>query len=389
MFTLLRFKIALFFAAFTFALLVLQSITMMYLEFRSSIHQIDGMLAEDAQRIVFAMERPERFSEAEINYIDKNRLRLFDANGELQYVGIIFRSTSHILQDAPWFLRYRERTFRILTFPMLSNGEIIGYLQIGESIRTFTERLNQSGLMIIFLSILFSSIMFIIGMQLERRAMKPAQEALENMRQFAQNAGHELRTPLANMQSSIDVALQHSEYKKGFIECKSHLNIMSNLIDRLLQLETLNKESLHLIPLNISLLGLDLAQKFTSVFSKNQITFVTDIHKDVIRMADEALIRTAITNLLHNAKKFTPPKGTITLRITHRAIEVRDTGIGMDHEVSEHIFERFFKADTAHTGHGFGLGLALVKRIVDVHEWKIDVRSAPGNGTRFFIYFRK
>ena len=102
----------------------------------------------------------------------------------------------------------------------------------------------------------------------------------------------------------------------------------------------------------------------------------------------EELCRQIWQNLYSNAIKFTPDGGTITTRITTEpgwvTVSISDTGIGMPGEVQKHIFEKFYQGDASHSTNGTGLGLALAKRITDLHGGSISVRSAPGEGSCFF-----
>lgn len=103
----------------------------------------------------------------------------------------------------------------------------------------------------------------------------------------------------------------------------------------------------------------------------------------------EELCRQIWQNLYSNAIKFTPDGGTITTRITTEpgwvTVSISDTGIGMPGEVQKHIFEKFYQGDASHSTYGTGLGLALAKRITDLHGGSISVRSAPGEGSCFSV----
>lgn len=103
----------------------------------------------------------------------------------------------------------------------------------------------------------------------------------------------------------------------------------------------------------------------------------------------EELCRQIWQNLYSNAIKFTPDGGIITTRITTEpgwvTVSISDTGIGMPGEVQKHIFEKFYQGDASHSTNGTGLGLALAKRITDLHGGSISVRSAPGKGSCFSV----
>ena len=110
---------------------------------------------------------------------------------------------------------------------------------------------------------------------------------------------------------------------------------------------------------------------------------------------DAEWLERLLLNLLDNAFKFTPRGGTVLVRVSpaggQARLEVRDTGIGMAPEVLSHVFERFYRADPARSSsaRGIGLGLSLVKWIVDRHDGLVQATSSPGAGSTFTVYIKK
>jgi len=100
-----------------------------------------------------------------------------------------------------------------------------------------------------------------------------------------------------------------------------------------------------------------------------------------------------LKNLFPNAFKFTPEGGTVSLVLEatehHAIVKVKDTGCGMSTEVGAHIFEKFYQGDTSHAMQGNGLGLALVKRVIDILNGEISVESVQGKGSTFIVKFRR
>ena len=109
--------------------------------------------------------------------------------------------------------------------------------------------------------------------------------------------------------------------------------------------------------------------------------------------ADEELLGLVWNNLLSNAFKFTPAGGSVSLRLTadseSATVTVKDSGCGMSAEVGAHIFEKFYQGDPSHAAQGNGLGLALVKRVVDILHGQIQVESAPGQGSVFSVKIQR
>ena len=119
----------------------------------------------------------------------------------------------------------------------------------------------------------------------------------------------------------------------------------------------------------------------------------TDIQEDVRIQSDPELLSLVWNNLISNAVKFTPEGGTIGLSLKTEGnsvvVSVRDTGCGMTLDVGRHIFEKFYQGDTSHATQGNGLGLALVKRVVDILNGQIGVQSVYGQGSTFTVRFKR
>lgn len=132
---------------------------------------------------------------------------------------------------------------------------------------------------------------------------------------------------------------------------------------------------------------------FENVWEQSDIQIETDIAEGVTVKADGELLSLVWNNLFSNAFKFTPPGGTVSVSLSatahHATVKVRDTGCGMSPEVGAHIFEKFYQGDTSHATRGNGLGLALVKRVVDIMRGEIGVESVKGEGSCFTVRIRR
>ena len=125
------------------------------------------------------------------------------------------------------------------------------------------------------------------------------------------------------------------------------------------------------------------------MWEKSNIEIETDIAENVLVRADAELLSHVWNNLFSNAFKFTESGGKVSVSLiaTEKlaVIKVQDTGIGMMPEVGKHIFEKFYQGDTSHSVQGNGLGLALVKRVIDIMQGEIEVESTVGKGTTFTV----
>lgn len=133
--------------------------------------------------------------------------------------------------------------------------------------------------------------------------------------------------------------------------------------------------------------------QYESAWEKSEIEIDTDIAENVKIKADAELLSHVWNNLFSNAIKFTPSGGIVKVMLEadehYATVKVSDTGCGMSAEVGAHIFEKFYQGDTSHASRGNGLGLALVKRVVDIMQGEISVESAVGKGSTFTVKIRR
>lgn len=212
---------------------------------------------------------------------------------------------------------------------------------------------------------------------------------------FIANVSHEMKTPLAVMKNYGTLLKtpglseeKRMEYAQGVVEGSRR---MAEMMTNILKLNRL--ENQQIFPqTNEFDLSEHLCQcllQFESVWESEGIEIETELEEEVRVRADEELLGLVWNNLLSNAFKFTEQGGTVSVRLTatgHQAVvEIQDTGCGMSPEVGAHIFEKFYQGDTSHSVQGNGLGLALVKRVIDIMQGEIHVESVVGKGTTFTV----
>lgn len=216
---------------------------------------------------------------------------------------------------------------------------------------------------------------------------------------FVSNVSHEMKTPLSVMQN-YGTLLQGAElsqekrieYAKGVTDASRR---MADMMTNILKLNRL--ENQQIFPkMEVFDLGEQLCEcllQYESVWEKANIEIETDIADDVKVKADAELLSLVWNNLFSNAFKFTEAGGTVSVSLAatshHAIVKVRDTGCGMTPEIGAHIFEKFYQGDTSHSTQGNGLGLALVKRVVDIMQGEINVESTVGKGTTFTVKIEK
>jgi signal transduction histidine kinase len=216
---------------------------------------------------------------------------------------------------------------------------------------------------------------------------------------FIANVSHEMKTPLAIMQNygtllqSPDLSEEKRiEYAKAVTDASKRL---SDMMTNILKLNRLENQQIY-PNLTTYDLGEQLCESLLSyenVWERKNIEIETDIEEGVFVNADGELLSLVWNNLFSNAFKFTDDGGKVTLSLKsdgkYATVMISDTGCGMSAEVGAHIFEKFYQGDTSHATQGNGLGLALVKRVVDITEGEIGVESAVGVGTTFTVKIRR
>lgn len=216
---------------------------------------------------------------------------------------------------------------------------------------------------------------------------------------FISNVSHELKTPLAVMQNYGTMLAQPElceekriEYAKAISDACRRL---AHLITNILKLNKLENQQIFPTLSEYDLgeqLALCLLQ-FENVWEEKSIDIDTDIADDVSIRADAELLSLVWNNLLSNAFKFTEAGGRVSVQLTsdeqYATVRISDTGCGMKPEVGAHIFDKFYQGDTSHATQGNGLGLALVKRVMDITQGEIDVESVCGQGSTFTVKLRR
>lgn len=224
---------------------------------------------------------------------------------------------------------------------------------------------------------------------------------METMRQdFVSNVSHEIQSPLTSIRGFVSLLKDETLSKQErlhYIEViQSESQRLSKLSENLLRLSTLDSEFAEFNPKQYSL-GRQLKDVILLMepqWSAKDIEVSLNVEKVEV-FADEDLINQVWINLLNNSIKFTPDRGKIALSVyeddTKVLVKISDNGIGMKEETIPHVFERFYMADKARSRSvgGSGLGLSIVKRIVQIHHGSIEVESKFGEGTTFKITIPK
>jgi heavy metal sensor kinase len=378
-------------------------------------------------------------------------VRLLDVHGRVLHVTPAFRtlkvpavSVTQPLQGQPWQDTVTtldgSQQVRVYSRVLTADGRPFGVLQVGQSMEDLHQTLHHIAEELVLPGIIFMVFSVIGSYWLASRALAPIHslirtarsikggnlsqrvpvpeardelrflaitlnEMLESLdhtfarqRRFVADASHELRTPVAVIRSTTDVALLHATTQQEYISVLSNVNSeaerLSKLINDLLALARGDEgqTKFESEPVKLDQLVDIVAANAEPLAADHGITIQRGILEPVTILADEARLIQMVMNLVDNAILYTNRGGTVTVSVAWKqeqaSIRIQDTGVGIPPEHVPHIFERFYRVDPARTrteGGSSGLGLAIVEWIVRAHKGAIVVDSVPGKGTTFTV----
>ena len=223
------------------------------------------------------------------------------------------------------------------------------------------------------------------------------EEVFIHEKQFSSDVSHELRTPITVILAQSDYALQYSdtfeEAKESLEVINRHAKRMTNLINQIMELSKLERQKeIEKEKINLSNIVLQLLEDYKPLLESKNLNLVYNVEKDLRIQGNKIMLERVFLNILMNAVKFT--KTNIEVSLTREdktaVLKIRDNGIGISEENKKFIWERFFQVNDSRNkeeNKGSGLGLSMVKKIVDLHSATIDLESELEQGTCFTIKF--
>ncbi len=322
-----------------------------------------------------------------------------------------------------------------------ANAKPIGFVQLSEPMAPIYDAIRQTWLTLIGVAGLVVMMMALASLLLARQIARPVQnltavteeiarghlerrvgpagpdeiqrlgrafnlmaarvsDMLARQKEFVANAAHELRSPLTSIRLRLEILASQAngnpELTGRYLkQMDRELGYLQQLIEQLLTLSALDEKELPpRLPLDLAPLLYEVTDEIVPLAQQAQLDLEVNIppHLPPSRV-NAGQVRTILRNLLDNAIKYTPPGGHITVQAEPRnettCISIADTGSGIPPEALPHIFDRFYRVDKSRSGRqrGSGLGLALVRAMVDANDGQIQVRSEPNVGSIFTLRF--
>ncbi|MBD1999257.1 two-component sensor histidine kinase [Leptolyngbya sp. FACHB-541] len=392
------------------------------------LESVTGILAQQIEPI---LERPERLSQL-ANYLRvclpkaeclpaiaetqppltnltspaDYYIRLLDPEGNPIMVGGIELDELAITPgDQQWrtVTDSQKNRYRQVSLPLHLQDQVWGYVQVGRSLQDLDENLEDLRWMLLLGCPIAVMLVGVTSWWLSELAMQPVYRSYQYMEQFTADVAHELRTPLAAMEATIeaDVRLHRKSEGSPGID-RETISVfqrqtarLSQLIKDLLLLSRIDRRELagrhRLCCLNNLVSDLVEELAFLAVEADIQLSLKIRVQQPVHILGDEGQLYRLVSNLLSNAIQVTPEGGQVTVILDrvdqHALIHVQDTGVGIALEDQARIFDRFYRVGqerSRRTG-GSGLGLPIAQAIARMHRGSIQVKSELGKGSVFTL----
>ncbi len=276
-----------------------------------------------------------------------------------------------------------------------SNGSV--YFGYGPGTAYFIESNKaaaQMTLTLVYINLFVFGVGGLVSYWLARRTLRPIEEAHESQSRFTSDASHELRTPLSAMKTELEVTLRDAnlstdEAREVLESNLEEVNKLIRLSEMLLQLSRLDNTKLEQTSVDL----VALLEERLEARSKMRKRFDVSTRKKALTQGNEAALSELMEILIDNALKYSPANSKIAIRLFQQrgyvGFEIKNVSKKIPEEKLEKLFDRFFRADTSRTNsaqNGYGLGLSIAKKIVDIHHGSITVASTDEHITfTFFV----
>lgn len=298
-----------------------------------------------------------------------------------------------------------DQLLRQVTEPIRVNGQLLGYLRVSHPWFEVTKPTHQLIRDLALGMVLVIGAVAAVGWFLSGLAIAPIRDSYQRLKQFTADASHELRNPIAVIQTNVQVALSEPEPDVQFQQAQLRVierltRRLGRLVDDLLFLARQDSSGLACHDtVDLDKLMQEVVEEQQAIAAEKSITLTLQIQPPLREdgayrvMGDRDQLMRLLVNLISNGIQYTPAQGSVTLTLQqtrstppHFQIRVSDTGVGIPEDALPYIFDRFYRVDPARRhagGGGAGLGLAIARAIVENHHGQIDVESQPGTGTSF------
>jgi signal transduction histidine kinase len=296
---------------------------------------------------------------------------------------------------------HQGQRYHLVSLPLKTRtSEAWGYLSVGHSLQSYDDELARLRLVLLLGFPLLLLLITMVSWWLVGLALQPAYRSYRQVQQFTADAAHELRTPLAAIQATVEAGFS----PQGITDSTESATLRATILRQTQRLSQLTNDLLFLSRFDLHLLSprqqacslneiaSDLVEEFAALALVARVDLVLELRQPKpiwVRGEPEQLYR-LVANLLNNGLQHTPAGGKVILRLESNGqamLQVEDTGVGIAPQDQSRIFDRFYRitSDRSRQTGGSGLGLAIAQAIAQAHQGKITLQSQPGQGSVFTV----
>ncbi|WP_138493645.1 sensor histidine kinase [Paenibacillus pinistramenti] len=307
------------------------------------------------------------------------------------YTTAVSKASSNPAEFAKITISGTRWAYSVLTTP---SGYSITFMEVSSQQKILTNLIYTfSAVALVMLGVIY-----VVSRYFANRSIKPVKEAFEKQKRFIGDASHELKTPLAVINTNADVLLANgedtvNEQAKWVHHIKSETERMKTLTNDLLYLTEMDdaRERTIQVPFNLSEAVESVILTMEAVIFEKDLVMDYRIEPGLSVTGSSEQMKQVVMILLDNAAKYSNPKGSINIALErqkgHILLSVSNTGPGIPADHLDKIFDRFYRVDASRSRQkgGYGLGLAIARSIVEQHKGKIYARSVPNETTTFYV----